>query len=501
MKSAMQKNNLFQKNRIAIYVRESRDDNEENIETIETQRDLLIDYVKKQGLGNIVKIYFDDNVSGSSFDRHGLTQLKNDVINKKIDMLLLKDLSRLGRNNAKTLLFLDFMEEYNVRVLTFDGKYDSMKDNDTVGIQTWFNEHYVKDLSKKIRANLKHKKLKGEYLGHAPFGFIKSEAEKNKLEIDQEAASIVKKIYNMYISGMGYKKIADILNKEKVPPPSFKHLISSKNKWNISTVQRILSNQAYIGHTVQGISERISFKSKKSRRLPKEQWIITLNTHPSIIDENLFLEAQKIRASRKANPEPYKDHIHLLKGILFCGDCGSKMFARRRKNRPLGYICSNYAKNGKIACSSHYINEDFIRNILINELKTLFENNALKEKVKLMLEKNKSIFNFDSEVKKLENKLNSRLKQQELLYLDKLEGKISESLFLRTNKNLEDKINSLKIEINKYNKNKHLDYSFEEEIDSIIKLISEIQLTNQIVRIMIESIYVYENKIEINFKY
>lgn len=158
-----------EKFRIGIYVRESRDDNEENIETIETQRDLLYDFVLRNNLGEVYTVYIDDNVSGSIFERDGIKQLKADILEKKVNMLVAKDLSRLGRNNAKTLLFLDFLEEYGVRVLTFDGKYDSLKDNDTVGIETWFNERYVRDISKKIRTNLRFKIEKGEYIGHATF--------------------------------------------------------------------------------------------------------------------------------------------------------------------------------------------------------------------------------------------------------------------------------------------------------------------------------------------
>lgn len=129
--------------KIGIYVRESRDDNLENYETIETQRDLLINYANSNIPGEITSIYIDDNVSGTIFDREGIRQMENDIMGKKIDLLLLKDLSRLGRNNAKTLLFLDYLEENGIRILTHDGRYDSLKDNETVGIETWFNEHYV----------------------------------------------------------------------------------------------------------------------------------------------------------------------------------------------------------------------------------------------------------------------------------------------------------------------------------------------------------------------
>lgn len=128
---------------IAIYARESRDDNEENYETIETQRDLLIDFVEKEKLGKLYKVYIDDNISGTAFEREGLSKLQKDIQTGKINLLILKDLSRLGRSNAKTLLFLEFLEEYGVRVITFDGRYDSLRDNDTVGIDTWYNERYV----------------------------------------------------------------------------------------------------------------------------------------------------------------------------------------------------------------------------------------------------------------------------------------------------------------------------------------------------------------------
>lgn len=128
---------------IGVYVRQSRDENEENYETIETQKRLLIDFVKKNNLGVIYKVYMDDNVSGAQFDRFALDELKSDVLSCNINLVVLKDLSRLGRNNAKTLMFLDFLEEYGVRVITSDGRYDSLKDNETVGIDTWFNEQYV----------------------------------------------------------------------------------------------------------------------------------------------------------------------------------------------------------------------------------------------------------------------------------------------------------------------------------------------------------------------
>lgn len=133
----------FNSARIAVYVRESRDENEENIETIETQRNLLIEYAKVNKLGRVFKIYIDDNISGTTFDRPGIRELEQDILKGHINILLVKDLSRLGRNNAKTLVFLDFLEENGVRVITADGRFDSSTDGDLVGIETWFNERYA----------------------------------------------------------------------------------------------------------------------------------------------------------------------------------------------------------------------------------------------------------------------------------------------------------------------------------------------------------------------
>ncbi len=208
--------------KVGIYVRESRDDNDENYETIETQRDMLVDFVLKNGLGEVAAVYIDNNVSGTGFEREGLKRLEDDVKNRSINLLLLKDLSRLGRNNAKTLLFLDFLEEYGIRVLTTDGRYDSTKDNDMVGIETWFNERYARDISRKIRANLKFKISKGEYIGHAPYGYKKSASTKNRLVVDAGQAAIVKKIFEMYKRGYGYSYIARYLDVQGYSPPSIK---------------------------------------------------------------------------------------------------------------------------------------------------------------------------------------------------------------------------------------------------------------------------------------
>ncbi|HHW30412.1 MAG TPA: recombinase family protein [Clostridiaceae bacterium] len=474
---------------IGIYVRESRDDNEKNYETIETQRDLLIDFMKKNNMGKLYKIYIDNNVSGSAFERSALNQLKEDVTNGKIDLLLLKDLSRLGRNNARTLLFLDFLEEHGVRVITFDGRYDSIKDNETVGIETWFNERYLLDISKKIRANLRFKIQRGEYIGKPPFGYKKSAHEKNRLCIDENTAAIVREIFSLYLEGYGYAYIANYLNNKGYLSPA-----GRQGGWNAVAVQRILSNRVYIGDTVQGVSEKISYKSKKTRRLPASKWVITKNTHEALVDKDIFEEVQKIRKKKgEAVAGPHKGIIHLFRGLIFCGKCDSVMYARVRKNRPMGYICGNYCRNGKAYCTSHHVGEDIIKEILINELKELLNNEEIFDQAKLLLQESmEKESNIEDEIKYLEKQLQQKKRQQEILYMDRLEGKVTLEFFTRINEGLEKNIQNISYKLERLRNAISIKINVDSKVKQCIDNIIKEGISNKMARELIEKVTVYD---------
>jgi site-specific DNA recombinase len=481
------------KYKIGIYVRESRDDNEENYDTIETQRDLLLDYVKKNQYGEVVRIYIDDNESGSIFERKGIDLLTLDVKQHFISMLVLKDLSRLGRNNAKTLLFLDFLEENSIRVITFDGRYDSLRDNDTVGIDTWYNERYVRDISKKIRANLRFKIEKGEYIGNAPFGYKKTENAKNKLCIDNDTAEIVKYIFKLYLQGYGYTYIAKTLNTLGYPTPSMKNC--NKNSsilWNGVTVKRILFNRVYIGDTVQGISEKISFKSKKTRRLPTDRWVITEKTHEGIISETDFEEVNRIRTAKESGNGQHKGIIHLFKGIIYCGKCGSIMYARQRSNKPMAYICSTYFKYGKKKCTSHYIKEELLCDIVRKEIEQLLCMDDSKKYISEFIELKLEAKNDDEKlIEKFEKVLLSKQKQQEVIYMDRLEGKISDQLFLRTNQNIETRISQLRHDIEKIRSREDHKTNKQDLMDCILNC-CEISITNELIKYFVDKIIIVD---------
>ncbi|NLK87612.1 MAG: recombinase family protein [Clostridiaceae bacterium] len=477
---------------IGIYVRISRDDSGENHESIENQRDLLLEYVSVNRLGRICGIYVDDNVSGSAFEREGLDRLKRDISAGRIDLVLLKDLSRLGRNNAKTLQMIDYLEECGVRLLTADGRYDSLVDNDTVGIETWVNERYVRDISRKIRACLRFKIQRGEYLGRAPFGYRKSDIEKNKLVIDEAEAYIVKIIYSLYISGHGYSSISKYLEKKGYGAPR-------GEGWNRITVRRILCSRVYIGDTVQGVSEKVSFKSKKTRRLPQEKWVITEGTHEAIISREAYEEVQRLRNARNSSKISRNKSRHILNGIMTCGDCGSTMYARKRRNGT-AYVCGNYCRKGKAVCSSHFVYEDDIVAPICRELAGLFEDN------KEILELQERIASQGSNERtaaysRICTQLEYGRRQQELLYKDRLEGRISEQLFERMNLQLERRLALLEGEVESH---RTRDASSSELITlgkAAAAMFSRGELTHEMAEAVVSGITVYEDTVVVELKY
>jgi hypothetical protein len=238
-------------------------------------------------------------------------------------------------------------------------------DNDTVGIETWENERYVLDISRKIRSCPAFKIQEASIWAEPPLGIKKSGIEKNRLVIDENEAYIVRMIYDLYLSGYGYSSISKYLEERGYRAPK-------GEGWNRITVRRILCSRVYIGDTVQGVSEKVSFKSKKTRRLPKDKWVITQDTHEAIITREAYEEVQRIRNTRNSSKISRNKSRNILNGIIVCGDCGSTMYARKRKNGT-AYVCGSYCRKGKTACSSHFVYEDEIVAHICRELAGLFE--------------------------------------------------------------------------------------------------------------------------------
>ena len=436
--------------RVVIYCRESRDDYGENYERIETQRDLLLKFCKRQGYSNIVDIIMDDDKSGTDFSR--FNDIRDRAKMKEIDVIVFKNSARLGRNQKEALDFVEFIEEQGVEIIFEDEQYNE----EMFGLYAWFNERRARDDSKNIRRNLRHKIEEGELLIKAIYGYNK---EGKKLIINETTAPIVKEIFELFVKGWNSKKIASFLNNKKVPTPSQSRNFSNakqSTKWTIQNINRILDDRRYIGDYVGGKTEKISFKSKKIKRKPKEEWIIIKNHHDAIINEDLFEKVQRIRMEIKE--KYHRDNIKLMNsknnlyfGLLYCGRCKSQMYRKKgsgqSKKRPDCYICKRYCVEGLVkknrGCKSHRIREEYLDEILKNYICKILSNEELQ---KYIIE-NVKVFNHDKVVleqnlttsKQVLKKLYNQYKQ---IYNDKLNNVIPIYIFNEKKQELDAKINS-----------------------------------------------------------
>lgn len=268
--------------RVIIYCRESRDDYGENYERIETQRDILINFCKERKLNNIVEIVMDDDKSGTDFKR--FDKIKNKASKKEFDVIVFKNSSRIGRNQAESLNFVQYIENLGIEILFEDEKYDE----ELFGLYAWFNERRARDDSKNIRRNLRHKMEEGKLIIKPIYGYNKID---KKLIINKDTAPVVKKIFSLYNSGKSYMEIINYLNRKKIPTPSESrgYLNCKKTKcWNKQHIIRILKDIRYTGTYVGGKTEKISFKTNKVRIRDKSEWIVIENHHEALITKNIY---------------------------------------------------------------------------------------------------------------------------------------------------------------------------------------------------------------------
>lgn len=486
----------------ALYGRVSTD-REEQQESIKVQKEALIKYALENSF-DIISQYFDEGYSGTNFLRPGINGLKTDILNKNINLILVKDLSRIGRNNAYTLLFLDYLQDNNVRLITINDNYDSSKDeDDIVGIKTWFNERYSKEMSKKIKFALKHKKKSGEYLtAFAPYGYKKSDTFKNKLEIDYFAAINIRNIYDMYISGYGFKKIADVLQERGVPNPSSYGFYGRKSeKWDWTMIRKLITNPVYTGCSVQQKYYRKSFKSKKISRAPVSDWIIVENTHKPIIDKDTYILVQQILEKRKKDVKyrggPSKPH--LFSSFLYCHECGSPLYYKENKKNEGGYRCSEYTRFGIKRCSSHYISEVELCKIIMSELvKTINSSFETQNLINDVMSKISVENNLCDELKHIQQLVQRNRSKIEILYKDRLNGLIDEGLFTKLShdaiiilKQLEEQGKAISTSINNSLSSNIADTNLSFQINKIINL--EDGVDREILERLIKRIEIADN--------
>ena len=328
--------------KVGMYIRLSREDGDkQESESISNQRKILQRYVKENNL-NCVKEYVDDGVSGTTFDRPGFKEMINDIENKTINMIITKDLSRLGRDYITVGEYTEkYFPKNNIRYVALTDGIDTYVDstnNDITPFKAIMNDMYAKDISKKIRSVLKEKQKNGEYMCSIPaYGYKRHPTIKNKLIVDEQVRYVVEKIFDMYANEHGSVEIVNYLNNNHfLSPTGYRKtgLIQDKNKngynWNEVTLCNMLKNEVYIGNTIQNKRSIISYKVKKFKKVNKEEHIRVDNTHEAIIDKNLFEKVQCIFERRGTNSKLKYDY--LLRGLLYCYHCKRKLQIVLKKN-------------------------------------------------------------------------------------------------------------------------------------------------------------------------
>ncbi len=371
----------------ALYERLSRDDDlQGESNSISNQKKLLQDYAAQMGFPNPTH-FTDDGISGTCFDRPGFLEMMKQVEAGNVEYLCIKDMSRLGRDYLKVGQIMEILRQRGVRLIAINDGVDSARgDDDFTPFRNIMNEYYARDTSRKIRSTFQSKGKSGKHLtGTVIYGYLWNEA-RDQWIVDPEAAEVVKRIFAMTIDGCGPYQIATKLSEEQVLIPSA-YLAQhgegvNKNKtfkdvygWGSSTVVEILKKREYLGHTVN-FKTRKHFKDKKSHYVPEDEWTIFENTHAPIIDQQTFDLVQKIRSNVRRYPDGWGE-VAPLTGLLYCADCGGKMYVHRTNNgkRISQYTCSQYSKVpvGKLCATQHRINEDVVLSLVSDLLKAIAE--------------------------------------------------------------------------------------------------------------------------------
>jgi len=494
---------------IGFYARLSKDENQERVDSLETQVAYISQYNKDKKIGTIVGQYIDDDITGVLFDgeRKEFTRLIDDIEKGIINCIIVKDLSRLGRLNSKTLTFFDYLIEKSVRLIAIDDNYDSSRDNDDlIGIKTWYNEQYVKDISRKSRSNI-HQKLKnGEYLGTPPFGYRKQymiinnvRKPVNKLLVDEQIRPIIKEIFQLYIEGFGYRNIADkMTEKGYINPSQYKNYNRPQAaRWTTDHIKRIIQNPVYCGDTVQGISEKISYKTKKTRKRPKSQWYITKNTHEPIIDRETWLLANEINVKRANENVRNKKTVSLFSSFLVCGACGQSLTVRRRKNKPMGYICLSYHHYGKGVggCTTHWVRDDDMQRVVLDRISKIFKEEDVIEGIEEYLKQYKPI-DYKTAILALKKEVEKYTRHLETMYEDRLNRVISLNFYSSKTKDIKTKVDTLNNQIATLQKESTQQKTVEQDKERLLKTFFEIvenqNITRGFLEQCIDKIYVFQ---------
>lgn len=429
----------------ALYMRLSKEDDKgSESASIETQRKILQSFAKENRL-LIYDEYVDDGYSGTTMDRPAFRQMQEDIEAGKINVVLTKDLSRLGRNSGRVNLLIDeYFPLHRVRYISVSEGIDTAQRTYTNNIVTpmhnFVNELYAADISGKIHAALDIKMQEGEFIGaFAPFGYSKDPANKNHLVVDETAAAIVKEIFSLAAAGYSPRQIATIFNEKAYPTPSqyrytkHPHLTPTSftiaKEWQGQTVSKILRNEVYLGHTMQGKTAKPTFKSKFTYAKPKAEWITVQNTHKPLISEETWDTVRKKLQSRSQKRE--KSFVNLFSGLAKCADCSKNMstVGTRKKGATANLNCGGYKLAGKKACTNHTIDYNALCQAVLKALQEQIHfSKAEKQQLleEMIAETATQDVSPQEELEKQLDIINSKLEQ---LFDDKYNGAIDKEQF------------------------------------------------------------------------
>ena len=446
---------------VGMYVRLSRDDERQGESlSIENQKSILSEYIEQQGW-TLHDIYVDDGISGTTFERPGVKRLLDDAKQGVINTILVKDMSRFGRNYIMVGQYLDYVFPlYNIRFVALTDNIDTEnKDTaamDMMPITNVFNEWWAAATSKKLRAmRIQNAKSGKNGMSHAPYGYILGTDEKRTLQVNEDTAPIVRRIFEMRATGLTPRKIADILNAEHILTPNDYRIATTgisgvrnpSHLWHTTVLRTLLSNQAYIGNLVQHKTTTISYKNHKWQRRPEADWIVIENAHEAIISKELWDKVKEVEKAVGHGKHTKRGYMHPLSGLMFCADCGAKMrlgwnmqIAKRTGEEKVyfNFNCGTKSRMGSSACFSHFIPVPVLDQIVLNDVKDKaakivadeaeFRRKYLEHTATLA---NKNQADVNKELRKDEKRLLELDKLIESAFEEKVAGKIPESVCVR----------------------------------------------------------------------
>lgn len=493
---------------VGLYIRLSREDeNKTDVsESITNQKSLLLQYVKENNL-RVYDIYIDDGYSGTTFDRPGFNRLINDIENKLVNMVITKDMSRLGRDYIKTGYYLEkYFPEHNIRYIAITDNIDTYLDNsnnDIAPFKAIMNDYYAKDISKKIKSSLRAKQKEGKWVGsRCPYGYDKDIDNKNHLVINEEQAGIVRYIFDLSLNGLTCFKIANKLTLENIKTPAQYYNFNWKNnynmnmgKWHPKTIKDILTNRLYTGDLVQNRRSKVNYKIKKVVYNKECDYIVVPNTHEAIIDKKLFDRVQSLIPKNVGRNE--KRENHLLDGLLYCGECNHRIsVSPRRKIDNRCYTVCNYYRTylKQKVCTMHSNNYDILEDKILELLKEYCLKYMDKKSIlNRVINTNNDKQNNLKYIKNLEKKISNINDNLDSIYIDRLNKNISEEQFNRVKIKLETELNIKLDKIKELKKDKTQNNNIDKE--NYIREVLELNnISRDIIVNLIDRIEIFEDK-------